>query len=94
MIIVAGWLRVASNDRDAYLADCASVVEQARSTPGCLDFSIAADLVDNDRINVYECWVGELELLAFRGSGPDSDQQIAIVSADVRRYVIASEGPA
>lgn len=94
MIIVAGWLRVAPDERDDYLVGCRAVVEQARGAPGCLDFSLGADLAEADRINVYERWTGESELLAFRGSGPDGDQQIAIVAADVRRYIIESEAPA
>ena len=39
-------------------------------------------------------WKCEAEgpMLAFRGSGPSGDQQAAIVSADVKRYEIASVG--
>ena len=94
MIIVAGWLQVAPGDRESYLADCVAVVEQARAADGCLDFCLGADLVDPGRINVHERWIDEQALLAFRGSGPDDGQQVAIVDASVRRYEVASEGPA
>jgi hypothetical protein len=50
--------------------------------------------VDPARIRVYERWDSEEQLLAFRGSGPSDDQQAAIVSADVRRYEVASVGEA
>lgn len=43
---------------------------------------------------VSGAWVGEAELLVFRGYGPDDEQQIAILDADVHRYLIESEGPA
>jgi len=53
MIIVAGHLRVRPEEREHYLHGCASVVEQARSSPGCLDFAITADLVDPGRIDIF-----------------------------------------
>ncbi|WP_283611864.1 putative quinol monooxygenase, partial [Mycolicibacterium poriferae] len=54
MLIVAGHLTVAATQREAYLAGCERVVEQARRMPGCLDFAISADRVDPQRINVFE----------------------------------------
>ncbi|MGH3585332.1 MAG: putative quinol monooxygenase [Pseudonocardia sp.] len=62
----------------------------ARSAPGCLDFSITADTVEPARINIFERWESEDELLAFRGSGPSPDTAARILDADVKRYVIAS----
>ena len=89
MLIIAGHLLVDPPARDRYLAGCVPVVEQARRSPGCLDFSLAADLVDPGRINVHERWESEEELLAFRGSGPSGEQQDAILGADVHRYLIS-----
>lgn len=94
MIIVAGWLLLEPSDRPAYLAGCREVVEQARAAPGCLDFSLTADVLVDGRINVYERWDSEEELMAFRGEGPDEEQQAEVLDASVRRYQIASEGPA
>lgn len=92
MLIIAGHIVVAPTDRDAYVADCQAVVEAARAAPGCLDFSISADVVDPGRVVVYERWEDEDQMLAFRGSGPDGSQQATIVSADVKRYDVASVG--
>ncbi len=94
MLIVAGWIRVDPDQRQVYLAGSAAVVEQARAAPGCLDFALSADLVDPGRINVHERWDSETELLAFRGDGPDDDQQVAVLDAEVQRYLIADVGPA
>ncbi|WP_344424607.1 antibiotic biosynthesis monooxygenase family protein [Pseudonocardia ailaonensis] len=94
MLIVAGHLLVDPSARDAYVAECRAVVESARAAAGCLDFTITADTADPARVNVYERWEAEEPLLAFRGSGPSQDQETAILDADVRRYEIASEGPA
>ena len=65
MVIVAGHLIVDPDQREPCLADCVSVVEEARKAPGCLDFTIAADLVDPDRINVFERWESQAD------DGPD-----------------------
>jgi quinol monooxygenase YgiN len=90
MIIVSGWLRVASESRAAYLVDCRSVVEAARSAPGCVDFSLSPDLLDNERINVFEQWESVEAVEQFRGAGPSEDQQTAIIGAQVSQHEIAS----
>jgi len=94
MLIVAGWLKVDEKDRDSFVRECAHAVELARSSPGCADFSITADSVDPGRVNIFERWNSEAELLEFRGSGPDSDQQAAIHDASVARYTISAVGDA
>ena len=88
MILVAGALFVDAAARDAYLAGCRTVVEQARETAGCLDFALSADLVDSRRINVYERWTNEEALALFRGSGPSDEQNNAIQDADVQEFRI------
>ena len=63
---------------------------QASKTPGCQDFVVAADLLEPERVNVYEAWDSEENLLAFRESGTDESLQSVIVSASVARYVVLS----
>ncbi|MFC8525912.1 putative quinol monooxygenase [Nocardia sp. NPDC057227] len=89
MVIVAGHITVDPADRDSYLAGCVPVVEQARRAPGCLDFAISADLVDNGRINILERWETQAAVEAFRGSGPGDDQSAQMLSASVSEYDIA-----
>lgn len=91
MIVVAGHLVVEPSERDAYLAGCVDVVEQARRAPGCLDFAVGADLVDAGRINVHERWASQADVEAFRSSGPSDDQGAAILSAAVAEYDVAAE---
>ncbi|MEV4479110.1 putative quinol monooxygenase [Micromonospora coxensis] len=90
MLIVAGTLYVDPAGRDAYLASCVEVVRQARSAPGCVDFAISADLVEPARINVYERWESDAQLLAFRGSGPAEEQVTAIRGAEVHTFRISA----
>ncbi|MGH8876810.1 MAG: putative quinol monooxygenase [Stackebrandtia sp.] len=89
MVIVAGHLIVDAEQRAEYLAGCASVVEQARRAPGCLDFSIAADLVDDRRINIFERWETQAEVEAFRGDGTGDDQTAMIRGASVAEYDVS-----
>jgi quinol monooxygenase YgiN len=89
MIIVAGYLTVDANDRDAYVADCVAAVAAARRAEGCLDFSVSADAVDATRVNVFERWVTHEALEAFRGDGPDEDIADRIVAVDIDEYEVA-----
>jgi quinol monooxygenase YgiN len=91
MIIVAGQVIVDASARDDYLASCEEVVRLARIAPGCLDFAIGADLLDDTCVNVYERWASREELMAFRGSGPSDEQGAAIRSASVEEYDVAYE---
>jgi quinol monooxygenase YgiN len=91
MIIVAGHVIVDASARDDYLASCEEVVRLARIAPGCLDFAIGADLLDDTCVNVYERWASREELEAFRGSGPSDEQGAAIRSASVEEYDVAYE---
>jgi quinol monooxygenase YgiN len=93
VIIVSGFIHVRPGQRDAFLASSRGAIVQARATAGCLDFVVAADPIEPDRVNVYEEWESEGALLAFRGAGPGSELTSAIVRAAVRRHRIASSGP-
>jgi quinol monooxygenase YgiN len=91
MLIVAGFLVVDPEQRDRYLAGCRPVVEQARSTQDCLDFSITADLLDPGRIAIFERWESRAAVEKFRGSGPSDEQQGSIISASVCEYDVGNE---
>ncbi|MEV6431754.1 antibiotic biosynthesis monooxygenase family protein [Nocardia sp. NPDC051463] len=89
MIIVAGYLRV--TDREKYLDSCREVVELARATEGCLDFSLGADLVEPDRVNVYERWSTRSALDRFRGAGTEGDLGAQILGAEVSEFDYTDE---
>ena len=88
MIIVAGALIVDPTARDAYLEGCRGAVEAARQTDGCLDYALSPDLLEPDRINVYELWASEEDLHEFRGSGPDAGQMAALLDIRVKEYEV------
>ena len=93
MVIVAGHIVVDPLQREAYLAGCVTVVEQARRAPGCLDFAVTADLVDAGRVNVFERWETQADVEAFRGGGPSDEQGAAILAAAVAEYDVAEVRP-
>ena len=86
MIIVAGSLRVDAESRDAYVDGCREVVAAAREAPGCLDFTLSTDLLERDRINVFERWESASALETFRGSGPPDDQLTQLREINVSEY--------
>jgi quinol monooxygenase YgiN len=98
VIIVAGTLRLAAEDRDRYLAAVAQVAVLARRAPGCLDFVQAADPLDPERINIYERWESDADLDRFRASGAPEEPEPDVpepdvpplLGAEVRRYRISS----
>ncbi|MGI8416465.1 MAG: putative quinol monooxygenase [Nakamurella sp.] len=90
MIVVAGHLLVDAAQRNSYLTDCVAVVTQARSTGGCLDFCLSADLVDPARINILERWDSQEAVQTFRGGGTSGEQQAAIRTASVAEYDVAN----
>jgi quinol monooxygenase YgiN len=92
VLIVAGALYVAPEDREEYLSGCREVVAQARTADGCLDFALSPDPVAADRINVYERWQDRQGLEAFRGGGPDGGLAGRPVAADVVEYEVWPSG--
>jgi quinol monooxygenase YgiN len=90
MLIIAGSLILDPAHRASFLAANADIVVQARQATGCLDFVQAADPLDPSRVNIFERWDTEEDLLAFRGAGEPATDSPPILSADVMRYVISS----
>ena len=90
VVIVAGPIYVDAGERERYLDGCRSVVEAARASDGCIDFHLAADPIEPDRINVFEHWESVDAVEAFRGAGPSGDQTAAIRRAAVVQHEVAS----
>lgn len=93
MIIVAGRLYVQPGTRAEFLARSAEAMAEARRTPGCRDFVVAADPLEVDRVNVLEAWQDRATLAAFRGSGPGDDLSALIVRAAVAEHAVAAPHP-
>ncbi|WIM99276.1 antibiotic biosynthesis monooxygenase family protein [Actinoplanes oblitus] len=90
MIIIAGELRVAAEERDRYLLGVAEVARLARGAPGCHDFAQTPDPIEPDRILVYERWSSDEDLLTFRNAGGPALDLPPLLSADVSKYRISA----
>jgi quinol monooxygenase YgiN len=93
MLIISGRLFVKPGTRDEFLKCCEPSIAMARRAPGCLDFSVSADIIEPDRANVYEAWTDAQRLEAFRASGTDDPSFAFIVRADVERHEVSRSGP-
>lgn len=94
MIIIAGTLRVAPEDRQRYLAEAQETTVHARRAPGCLDFVQAADPVEPDRIHVYERWESDEDQFRFREADGTRPDLPPLRSAEVQKYRVgAVEAP-
>ncbi|MBJ8344353.1 putative quinol monooxygenase [Antrihabitans sp. YC2-6] len=95
MVIVAGHVMVEPDQREAYLAGSLRIVEKARPAAGCLDVSIAADLIDPGRVNIFERWESQKALDTFRRRGGTGNVKLPkMLSASVLEYDVAAERPA
>ncbi|MBC8142307.1 MAG: antibiotic biosynthesis monooxygenase [Armatimonadetes bacterium] len=93
MIIIAGKEYVAADQRDAYVASFQDFVRRTRNEPGLLDFIIAADPIEDDRVNMFELWASKEQLDDFRGRAESPEPTIEVMRQDVKKYEISSSGP-
>lgn len=91
MLIVSGWLRVAADEREAFITESCDAAMLARQRPGCHDFVVAADPLDPERVIVYERWENEAALIDFRGDGPSDEVAVRILAADVHQYNVKDD---
>jgi quinol monooxygenase YgiN len=92
MLIVAGKLYVAREERQNWIDAHYDVVTRALPTPGCVDLYISADPVEDGRVNMFEQWESEEDLQAWR-SVADAPPKPEILGGNVQKYQISSSGP-
>ena len=82
MIILAGYTRTDAEKRDSAVKAFRGLVGRARAYDGCLDFSISADAIDPERVNLFECWRDQTTLDAWRkiARGPRGNPREVAVS--------------
>lgn len=93
MLIIAGKSYVAAEQRDAYVTQFQEFVRRTRTEPGCLDFVIAADPIEANRVNTFEVWESQAKLDAFRRNANPPQTTIEILDDQVQKYVIRRSGP-
>ena len=93
MIIIAGKEYVAAEKRDTYVASFQEFVRRTRNEPGLMDFIIAADPIENDRVNMFELWESKEQMDDFRGRAESPEPNIEVLREDIKKYEISSSGP-
>lgn len=93
MLIIAGYVEVDPERRDAYVAAHLDLVRRGRQAPGCLDFAITADPVSASRVYTFERWESRPDLDAWRAVAAPPESDIEFTTVAVMEYGVAGERP-
>lgn len=85
IVIYAGTITVAPEDRDRYVALRIEQSRSYRSQAGVLGYAISADAVDPAVVNVFECYESE-EALAEHQAIHERNLEVPVVAYDLYRY--------
>ena len=67
MLLIQGWLKLASGEFDEVAGDARSMVAATNAEPGCIHYSFSRDVGDPDLIHIAERWT-DAEALAAHGA--------------------------
>lgn len=87
-ILVAGHLIIQTGLRDAFVERSQSAIRLARSHEDCLDFAVSPDVLDGNRVNIFEKWRSRAALEAFRNAGPEDDLFSLVETFAVQEYEV------
>jgi quinol monooxygenase YgiN len=94
MLIIAGTLQVEPTQRDRYLDGMKDFMQSSRSEPGCIDYALSPDTLDDGLVRVFEVWDSKAALAAhleeFAARPPGDAEPLAV---DVVQYEISGTGP-
>ena len=93
MLIIAGYVEVDPDRRDAFVAAHQDLVRRARQAPGCLDLAITVDPLDPARVNNHERWESREHLEAWRKIAAAPRTGIPIRSDHVMEYGVSYVRP-
>ncbi|MPZ81299.1 MAG: antibiotic biosynthesis monooxygenase [Actinophytocola sp.] len=93
MLIIAGKLYVAPEERDKFVDGHVEVVKRAREYAGCIDLAISADMIEDGRVNMIEVFESEEALASWRKIAPGPSYHAEIQGGDVQKHQISSSGP-
>src|SRR5579863_1244281 len=100
MVIVQGTFRVDPSEREAYLAQSIEDMRSSRADPGCLEYVLAADPIEADRVVLSERWESTEHLDAHldrvrrqRSEAGSSATAARPRSWDITVYEVASARP-
>jgi quinol monooxygenase YgiN len=102
MVIVQGVFRVNPSERERFLAQSADNMRASRADQGCLEYVLAADPLDPERVILSERWESTDDLnqhgkaVAARrkeAQASGADLGLAPLSTEITVYEVASSRP-
>src|SRR3954471_8986614 len=97
MLIVTGVFRVDPSDVDAFLDSRRPSMTNSRAEKGCLEYVVAADVLDPGRVILSERWESRADLDAHVAAmanaapaGADAGPPVELLSREIWIYEIAS----
>ena len=90
MIILAGYVYVASAERDRYITAFMPYTKRTRRAAGCLDVAISPDPVDLTRVNIFELWDSTAHMERHRVQTVIPDSGVAIHGGKLQEFSIQS----
>lgn len=86
--IIVGKLIIKRGRRDEFFELANKTVIAARELDPCLDFSIAPDSINEDRVYVFEKWESAEALRDYRAGSPGEDALELVEAADLNEYEV------
>ena len=98
MLVIAGHIRIDPAKRGAAIAAAREMMRDTRREPGCVSYTISADVDDDGVFHVFEEWESAQALGAhFEAPHMARFQQAAaglgVAGMHIQRYEVASVGP-
>jgi quinol monooxygenase YgiN len=97
MLIVAGYMDVEPEAREAFLAGRVEGMKASQAEAGCLDYVLSPDPLDPGRVRLFERWESKdalgahLARMAAERSEPSGPSPVKAV--ELLQYTIGETGP-
>jgi quinol monooxygenase YgiN len=92
MVIVGGSFQVDPSQRDAFIAERHEIMRRSRAEDGCLEYTFAADPLDDGRVVLFERWASQEALDAhLAGLTTDDGTQVSPTSLSIVVYTVSGE---
>jgi quinol monooxygenase YgiN len=93
MLIIAGTIKVDPSQREDYLASVVAAMQCMRAEPGCLEYVMSSDPLENGTVRLFELWASRQDFTThFAGVG-SAPRHPAVAGWDAREYEISSHRP-
>ncbi len=98
MLVVAGYIRIDPRHRNEAVAAARAAMQATRQEPGCISYTLSADLEDASLFHVFEEWKNQAALDGHFAQPHMADFQktiaaVGVVAMHVRRYAVSQVGP-